>query len=67
MEGRHAVGLLLVNGSTCLPQQLRCFLESSQSGRPAEGNREPPECIKFHILPAVYVAAAMQQVRTTND
>ncbi|KAL4536328.1 hypothetical protein Ndes2526A_g05859 [Nannochloris sp. 'desiccata'] len=61
MEGSHAVGLLLVNGSTCLPQQLRYFLESRQSGRPAEGNSEPPECIKFHILPAIKVAAAMQQ------
>ncbi len=69
MEGTQAapaVGLLLINGADCLPAQLRHFLESSQAGRPAEDNNNPPECIKFHILPASDVAAAMQQVKITS-
>jgi hypothetical protein len=70
MEGTEvvpAVGLLLVNGTSCLPAQLRQFLESNQSDRPTEGNNEPPECIKFHILPASSVAAAMLEVRASTS
>ena len=68
MEQREqvATGLILVQGA-CLPQQIRHFLESNQVYDHPNATSDLQETIQFHVLPAISVPTALQQVRLQDD
>ena len=55
------IGLLEVH-SSCFPQQLRHFLETSASGEPREARTDATESIPFYVLPERGNSAVLEQV-----